>query len=140
MILLDFMLLGVTSVLVLSSPHHICFIVFFSVTVGTWDMNIKMITQELKNLLLFTDLASQHSLYFQILVLQRDYGTESWSDNMVGSLHGFIIHWIVISKNIKKVTKVIDVKNWQVDNSRVSKWIVSLVEWNSFVSSMKSLI
>ncbi|GKD49566.1 hypothetical protein Tco_1278542 [Tanacetum coccineum] len=40
-----------------------------------------------------------------------DRGTESLSDNMVGSPHGFIIHWIVISKNIKKVTKVIDVEN-----------------------------
>nr|GEZ65497.1 RNA-directed DNA polymerase, eukaryota, reverse transcriptase zinc-binding domain protein [Tanacetum cinerariifolium] len=42
-----------------------------------------------------------------------DYGIESWSDNMFGSPHGFIIHWIVISKNIKKVTEVIDVKNWR---------------------------
>nr|GEV06000.1 ribonuclease H-like domain-containing protein [Tanacetum cinerariifolium] len=32
---------------------------------------------------------------------------------MVGSPHGFIIHSIVISKNIKKVTEVIDVKNWR---------------------------
>ncbi|GKD49459.1 hypothetical protein Tco_1278435 [Tanacetum coccineum] len=40
-----------------------------------------------------------------------DRGTESRSDNMVGNLHGFIIHWIVILKNIKKVTKVIDVEN-----------------------------
>nr|GEU69936.1 hypothetical protein [Tanacetum cinerariifolium] len=59
---------------------------------------------------------------------------------MVGSRHGFIIHWIVISKNIKKVTEVINVKNWRVDNSRVSRQIVSLVEWNSSVSSMKSSI
>nr|GEW07706.1 hypothetical protein [Tanacetum cinerariifolium] len=59
---------------------------------------------------------------------------------MVGSPHRFIIHWIVILNNIKKVTEVIDVKNWRVDNSRVSKWIVSLVEWNSSVSSMKSSI
>nr|GEX57448.1 reverse transcriptase domain-containing protein [Tanacetum cinerariifolium] len=59
---------------------------------------------------------------------------------MVGSPHGFIIHWIIISKNIKKVTKVIDVKNWRVDNSQVSKWIISLVEWNSSVSSTKSSI
>nr|GEX71794.1 hypothetical protein [Tanacetum cinerariifolium] len=59
---------------------------------------------------------------------------------MVDRPHGFIIHWIVILKNIKKVTKVIDVKNWRVDNSRVLKWIVSLVEWNSSVSSTKSSI
>nr|GEW72158.1 UBN2 domain-containing protein [Tanacetum cinerariifolium] len=69
-----------------------------------------------------------------------DCGTESWSDNMVGSPHGFIIHWIVILKNIKKVTEVIDVKNWWVDNSWVSKWIDSLVKWNFSVSSTKSWI
>nr|GEU49293.1 hypothetical protein [Tanacetum cinerariifolium] len=48
-----------------------------------------------------------------------DHGTRSQSDNTVGSPHEFIIHWIVISKNIKKVTKVIDVENWRIDNSRV---------------------
>ncbi|GKC90274.1 hypothetical protein Tco_1150923, partial [Tanacetum coccineum] len=48
-----------------------------------------------------------------------DCRTRSWSDNTVGSSHRFIIHWIVISKNIKKVTEVVDVKNWRVDNSRV---------------------
>nr|GEX92546.1 reverse transcriptase domain-containing protein [Tanacetum cinerariifolium] len=69
-----------------------------------------------------------------------DCGTESQSDNTVGSPHGFIIHWIVILKNIKKVMEVIDVDNWQIDNSRVLRWIVSLFEWNSSVSSMKSLI
>nr|GEW19428.1 hypothetical protein [Tanacetum cinerariifolium] len=69
-----------------------------------------------------------------------DYGTESQSDNMIGSLHGFIIHWIVISKNIKEVTKIIDVENWRIDNSRVLRWIVSLFEWNSSVSLTKSLI
>nr|GEV44118.1 hypothetical protein [Tanacetum cinerariifolium] len=46
-------------------------------------------------------------------------GIESQSDNTVGSPHRIIIHWIVISKNIKKVTEVIDVENWRVDNSRV---------------------
>nr|GEV99369.1 hypothetical protein [Tanacetum cinerariifolium] len=74
------------------------------------------------------------------MCLNSDCGTEGWSDNMVGNPYRFIIYWIIISKNIKKVTKVIDVKNWRVDNSRVSKWIVSLVEWNSSVSSMKSSI
>ncbi|GJV93479.1 hypothetical protein Tco_1541292 [Tanacetum coccineum] len=69
-----------------------------------------------------------------------DYGTRSQSNNMVGSPHGFIIHWIVILKNIKKVMEVIDVENWQIENSRVLRWIVSLIEWNSFVSSMKSSI
>nr|GEY79116.1 hypothetical protein [Tanacetum cinerariifolium] len=69
-----------------------------------------------------------------------DCGTESRSDNMVGNPHRFIIYWIIISKNIKKVTEVIDVENWRVDNSRLLRWIVYLIEWNSSVSSMKSSI
>ncbi|GJY75783.1 hypothetical protein Tco_0480899 [Tanacetum coccineum] len=69
-----------------------------------------------------------------------DCGTGSQSDNTVGSPHGFIIHWIVILKNIKKVTEVIDVENWRIDNSRVLRWIVSLIVWNSSVLSTKSLI
>nr|GFA54209.1 hypothetical protein [Tanacetum cinerariifolium] len=40
-----------------------------------------------------------------------DCRTGSRSDNMVGSPHEIIIHLIVILKNIKKVTEVIDVKN-----------------------------
>nr|GEX40615.1 hypothetical protein [Tanacetum cinerariifolium] len=69
-----------------------------------------------------------------------DCEIESRSDNTVKSPHRFIIYWIVISKNIKKVTEVVDVKNWQVDNSRVLWWIVSLIEWNSSISSTKSSI
>ncbi|GJT70169.1 hypothetical protein Tco_1029455 [Tanacetum coccineum] len=69
-----------------------------------------------------------------------DCGTGSWSDNMVGIPHGFIVHWIVISKNIKKVTEVIDVENRRIDNSRVLRWIISLIKWNSSVSSTKYLI
>nr|GEV75280.1 DNA-directed DNA polymerase [Tanacetum cinerariifolium] len=69
-----------------------------------------------------------------------DCETESRSDNTVCSPHGFIIHWIVISKNIKKVMEVTDVENWRVDNSRVLRWIVSLIDWNSSVSWMKSSI
>ncbi|GJV61338.1 hypothetical protein Tco_1467438 [Tanacetum coccineum] len=69
-----------------------------------------------------------------------DCGTRSQSDNMVGNPHGFIIYWIVISKNIKKVTGVIDVENRLIDNSRMLRWILSLIEWNSFVSSTKFLI
>ncbi|GJW87011.1 reverse transcriptase domain-containing protein [Tanacetum coccineum] len=45
-------------------------------------------------------------------------GTRSRSDNLIGSPHGFIIYWIVILKIINKVTEVIDVKNWLVDNSQ----------------------
>nr|GEW25095.1 reverse transcriptase domain-containing protein [Tanacetum cinerariifolium] len=53
-----------------------------------------------------------------------DCETGSQSDEIVGSPHRFIIHWIVISKNIKEVTKVIDVENWRIDNSRVLRMIV----------------
>nr|GEY42842.1 DNA helicase [Tanacetum cinerariifolium] len=67
-------------------------------------------------------------------------GTGSWSDNTIGNPHGFIIHWIVIFKDIKKVTEIIDVKNRSVNNFWLYRWFVSLFEWNSHVSSLKSLI
>ncbi|GJZ09670.1 hypothetical protein Tco_0543953 [Tanacetum coccineum] len=69
-----------------------------------------------------------------------DCGTESWSDNIVGSLHGFIIYGIEVLKGNKKVTKVIEVENWRVDNSRLLRWFVSLFEWNSSDLSTKSSI
>nr|GEX20535.1 hypothetical protein [Tanacetum cinerariifolium] len=47
-----------------------------------------------------------------------DCGTRSRSDNTIGSPHGFIIYWIVISMNIKEVTEVTDVENWRIDNSQ----------------------
>ncbi|GJW72402.1 putative reverse transcriptase domain-containing protein [Tanacetum coccineum] len=70
----------------------------------------------------------------------RDCETGSWYDNMVSSPYGFIIHWIEIFKNHEKVTKVVDVENWRIDNSRVLRWVVYLIERNSPVSSTKSLI
>ncbi|GKD20809.1 hypothetical protein Tco_1222512, partial [Tanacetum coccineum] len=69
-----------------------------------------------------------------------DCRTRSRSNNTVGSPHGFVIHGIEILKGNEKVTEVIDVENWRIDNSRVLRWVVSLIEWNSSVSSMKSLI
>nr|GEX23860.1 hypothetical protein [Tanacetum cinerariifolium] len=69
-----------------------------------------------------------------------DRETGSRSDNIVGRPHGFIIHWIVISKNIKKVMEVNDVENWQIENSWVSRWIISFIVWNSYASSKKSSI
>ncbi|GKD14215.1 hypothetical protein Tco_1198622 [Tanacetum coccineum] len=69
-----------------------------------------------------------------------DCGTRSRSDNTVSSPHGFIIHWEKIFKSINKVTKVVDVENWRIDNSRVFRWIVSLIKWNSSVSSTTSSI
>nr|GEU84168.1 putative reverse transcriptase domain-containing protein [Tanacetum cinerariifolium] len=69
-----------------------------------------------------------------------DCKTGSQSDNTIGIPHRFIIYWILILKNIKKVTEVFDVKIWRIDNSRVLRWIISLIEWNSYVSSMKSSI
>ncbi|GJX82643.1 hypothetical protein Tco_0332124 [Tanacetum coccineum] len=57
-----------------------------------------------------------------------DCGTGSWSDNMVGSPHGFIIHWIVVSKNIKKVFESlgIDVEYYGIDNYRRLLWWIVL--------------
>ncbi|GKA56549.1 hypothetical protein Tco_0755621 [Tanacetum coccineum] len=69
-----------------------------------------------------------------------DCETGSWCDNMVSSPHGFIIHWIEIFENHEKVTEVVDVENWRVDNSRILRWVVSLIERNSPVSSTKSSI
>nr|GEV19392.1 hypothetical protein [Tanacetum cinerariifolium] len=63
-------------------------------------------------------------------------GTESQSDNTVGSPHGFVIHRIEVLKGNEKVTKVIDIENWCVEKYRLLRWIVSLLEWNSSVSSM----
>ncbi|GKB94165.1 putative reverse transcriptase domain-containing protein [Tanacetum coccineum] len=57
-----------------------------------------------------------------------------------GSPHRFIIHRIKIFKGNEKVTEVIDVENWRIDNSRVLRRIVSLIEGNSSVLSTKSLI
>nr|GEW39655.1 hypothetical protein [Tanacetum cinerariifolium] len=51
-----------------------------------------------------------------------DWGTGSWSDNTVGSPHWFIIHWILVFKDIKKSTEIVDVKNWNVNNSWLCSW------------------
>ncbi|GJT74004.1 hypothetical protein Tco_1033290 [Tanacetum coccineum] len=59
---------------------------------------------------------------------------------MVSSLHGFIIYWIEIFENHEKVTEVVDVENWRIDNSQVLRWVVSLIKRNSPVSSTKSSI
>nr|GEY15184.1 hypothetical protein [Tanacetum cinerariifolium] len=69
-----------------------------------------------------------------------DCGTGSQSDNKVDSPHMFVIHGIEVLKGNKKITKVVDVENWRIDNSRVLRWIVSLIEWNSSVLSTKSSI
>nr|GEX55071.1 hypothetical protein [Tanacetum cinerariifolium] len=69
-----------------------------------------------------------------------DCGTGSRSDNTVSSPHGFVIHGIDVLKGNETVTEVIDVENWWIDNSRMLRRIVSLIERNSSVSSMKSLI
>ncbi|GJX46333.1 hypothetical protein Tco_0271523 [Tanacetum coccineum] len=58
-----------------------------------------------------------------------DCGTGSQSDNTVGRPYGFVIHGIKVLKGNEKVTEVIDVENWCVDNSRLLRWIVSLFEW-----------
>nr|GEW17837.1 retrotransposon protein [Tanacetum cinerariifolium] len=69
-----------------------------------------------------------------------DCKTESQSDNMVGSLHGFIIHGIEVFEGNEEVTELIDVENWRIDNSQILRWVVSLIVWNFSVLLMKSLI
>nr|GEZ11938.1 hypothetical protein [Tanacetum cinerariifolium] len=69
-----------------------------------------------------------------------DCGIGSRIDKTVSNPHGFIIHGIEVFKGNEKVTEVIDIENWRVDNSRLLRWIVSLFKWNSFVLSTKSLI
>nr|GFC28673.1 hypothetical protein [Tanacetum cinerariifolium] len=64
-----------------------------------------------------------------------DCRTGSRSDNTVGNPHGFIIHWIIFVEDIEKVTKVVDVNDWSVDDSGLLRWFVSSFEWNSSVST-----
>ncbi|GJZ57094.1 hypothetical protein Tco_0612588 [Tanacetum coccineum] len=52
--------------------------------------------------------------------------TGSRSDNTIGSQHGFIIHGIEVLKGNEKVTEVIDVENWRVDNSRLFCFFVRM--------------
>ncbi|GKB62801.1 hypothetical protein Tco_0918987, partial [Tanacetum coccineum] len=68
-----------------------------------------------------------------------DCRTGSQSDNTV-SPHGFVIHGIEILKGNEKVTEIINVENWRIDNSRELRWIVSLLERNSSVSSTKECV
>nr|GEV18028.1 retrotransposon protein, putative, Ty1-copia subclass [Tanacetum cinerariifolium] len=69
-----------------------------------------------------------------------DCNIGSQSDNTVGILHGFVIHDIEVFKANEKVTKVIDVENRRIDNSRMLRRIVSLIEQNFFVLSTKFFI
>ncbi|GJZ74239.1 ribonuclease H-like domain-containing protein [Tanacetum coccineum] len=69
-----------------------------------------------------------------------DCGTESQSDNTVDNPHGFVIYGIEVLKGNEKVAEVIYVKNWRIDNSRMLRRIVSLIERNSSISLTKSLI
>nr|GEU60708.1 reverse transcriptase domain-containing protein [Tanacetum cinerariifolium] len=78
----------------------------------------------------------RENLVFSLVELENgDCKTESRSDNTVGSPHR-----IEIVKGDEKVTEVIDIENWQIDNSWIMRRIVSLFEWNSSVSSTKSSI
>ncbi|GJY94678.1 hypothetical protein Tco_0511039 [Tanacetum coccineum] len=69
-----------------------------------------------------------------------DCGTGSQSDNTIGIPHVFVIYGIEVLKSNEKVTEINDGENLRVDNFRVFRWIVSLFEWNSSVSSTKSSI
>nr|GEX97271.1 hypothetical protein [Tanacetum cinerariifolium] len=62
------------------------------------------------------------------------------SDNTIGSPHEFIIHGIEVFEGNEEVMEVTDVEKWRIDNSRVLRWVISLIVWNSSVSSTKSSI
>ncbi|GJS54571.1 hypothetical protein Tco_0627933 [Tanacetum coccineum] len=62
-------------------------------------------------------------------------GETTWSATYMGS-SSMGLRFL----RVTRVAEVIDVKNWQIDNSRVLRWIISLIEGNSSVSSMKSSI
>ncbi|GJT08762.1 hypothetical protein Tco_0843224 [Tanacetum coccineum] len=60
---------------------------------------------------------------------------------MVGKTKWVRSSWDKILKwYVGNVPEVIDVENWRIDNSRVLRWVVSLIEWNSSVLSTKSSI
>nr|GEW47969.1 hypothetical protein [Tanacetum cinerariifolium] len=67
-------------------------------------------------------------------------GTRSRSNNTVDSPHGFVVHRIIVLKGIKKVTEVVEIKDWNVDSSGLLRWFVSSFERNSPVSTTKSSI
>nr|GEW47968.1 hypothetical protein [Tanacetum cinerariifolium] len=66
--------------------------------------------------------------------------TRSRSNNTVDSPHGFVVHRIIVLKGIKKVTEVVEIKDWNVDSSGLLRWFVSSFERNSPVSTTKSSI
>ncbi|GKB37483.1 putative nucleotidyltransferase, ribonuclease H [Tanacetum coccineum] len=72
----------------------------------------------------------------RMVIAEPGVGATTRSADHMDSHHDMSI---VIRKIIKEVTKIIDVENWRIDNSRVLRWIVSLFKWYIFVSLMKFL-
>ncbi|GJZ56845.1 ALP1-like protein [Tanacetum coccineum] len=64
-----------------------------------------------------------------------DCGTGSQSNNKVSSPYGFIIHWVKVFKSNKKVTKVVDVENWRIDNSQVQVMVQQVQNWKHVYAS-----
>ncbi|GJW48590.1 hypothetical protein Tco_0080236 [Tanacetum coccineum] len=98
----------------LSSPSHV-----FASPIG-FNSTIKLVSFDESQVATFN---SEFVYDFR----NGDCRTESQSDNTVGSPHGFIIHWIVIFKDIKKVTEIVDVKNQSINNF----WLYSDISGNN---------
>ncbi|GKE45255.1 hypothetical protein Tco_1472539, partial [Tanacetum coccineum] len=88
----------------------------------------------------FLSYEAKHRLeiHFHVGIVIKETGSRN--DNTIGSPLGFVIHWIEVFKGNEKVTEVIYVENWQIDNSRVLRKVVSLIEWSSSISSTESSI
>ncbi|GJX91660.1 hypothetical protein Tco_0344986 [Tanacetum coccineum] len=116
--------------------------IFLAIPRGYWNDQLANLMLILVGLRVLRDKFAYKEYSMRLMLAPRngDCGTGSQSDNMVGRPYGFVIHGIKVLKGNEKVTEVIDVENWCVDNSRMLRWIVSLFEWNSSVSSTKYLI
>ncbi|GKA80578.1 hypothetical protein Tco_0787270 [Tanacetum coccineum] len=63
-----------------------------------------------------------------MVIAEPRVGATTWSAAYMGS------------SSMGLMTEVIDVENWRIENSRVLRWIVSLIKRNSSVSLTKSSI
>nr|GEU87429.1 hypothetical protein [Tanacetum cinerariifolium] len=77
-------------------------------------------------LLVFRPLEFEQDLVLKELTMIKDFddvafrnsncGTGSRSDKTVDSPHGFVIYRVIVLKGIEKVTKVVEIKDWNVDS------------------------
>nr|GEU43289.1 hypothetical protein [Tanacetum cinerariifolium] len=116
--------------------------IFLAIPIGYWNDLSANLTLILVGLRDSRDSLAykEYSLRLMLAPRNSDCRTRSQSDNTVGNPQGFIIHGLEVFEGNEEVTEIIDVENWRIDNSRILRWVVSLIEWNSFISSTKSSI